>query len=60
MDCPPLEDGMGNGIETQNVFHFDQKKTALAACRALYAVIVLRYYCIQGNERKFSSIPKRV
>jgi hypothetical protein len=45
MDCPPLEDGMGNEIETQNVFHFDQKKAALAASRAFRAVIVLRYYC---------------
>jgi hypothetical protein len=30
MDYRPLEDGTGNEIETQNVFHFDQMKAALA------------------------------
>jgi hypothetical protein len=30
MDYRPLEDGTGNDIETQNVFHFDFDEAALA------------------------------
>jgi hypothetical protein len=45
MDYRPLEDGTGNDIETQNVFHFDFDESCISDCRAFRVVIMLRYYC---------------